>query len=62
MHLNGDAAAEGIRKKIEANLTVLRQAGIEADNLDRAYQRLGRTARGLELQASGRDRIGQGVD
>ncbi len=61
LHLSGDAAAEGIRKKIEANLTVLRQAGIEADSLDRAYQRLGRTARGLELQASGRERIGQGV-
>lgn len=61
LHLSGDAAAEGIRKKIESNLTVLRQAGIEADNLDRAYQRLGRTARGLELQASGRERIGQGV-
>lgn len=61
LHLSGDAATEGIRKKIEANLTVLRQAGIEADKLDRAYQRLGRTARGLELQAAGRERIGQGV-
>ena len=61
LHLSGDAAAEGIRKKIESNLTVLRQAGIEADNLDRAYQRLGRTARGLELQANGRERIGHGV-
>ena len=61
LHLSGDAAADGIRKKIESNLTVLRQAGIEADNLDRAYQRLGRTARGLELQAVGRERIGQGV-
>lgn len=49
LHLSGGAAADGIRKKIESNLTVLRQAGIEADNLDRAYQRLGRTARGLEL-------------
>ena len=61
LHLSGDAAADGIRKKIESNLTVLRQAGIEADNLDRAYQRLGRTARGLDLQAVGRERIGQGV-
>ncbi len=62
LHLSGDASAEGIRKKIESNLTVLRQAGIEADNLDRAYQRLGRTARGLELQAAGRERIGHGLE
>ena len=60
LHAAGDSAAEGIRRKIDTNLRSLREAGIEVDKLDRSYQRLGRTARGLDLQASGRERIASG--
>ncbi len=62
LHAAGDSAAEGIRRKIDTNLRSLREAGIEVDKLDRSYQRLGRTARGLDLQASGRERIASGRD
>ncbi|CAE6814427.1 hypothetical protein R69746_05768 [Paraburkholderia aspalathi] len=57
LHAAGDRAADGIRRKIESNLRTLRENGIEVDRLDRAYTRLGRTVRGLELKASGQERI-----
>lgn len=60
LHTAGDKAADGIRRKIDTNLRSLREAGIEVDRLDRAYQRLGRTARGLDLKAAGRERIAAG--
>lgn len=60
LHATGDNAAEGIRRKIDTNLRSLREAGIEVDRLDRSYQRLGRTARGLDLQATGHERVGAG--
>ncbi|WP_213766741.1 phage tail tape measure protein [Caballeronia sp. dw_19] len=60
LHAAGDNAAEGIRRKIDTNLRSLREAGVEVDRLDRSYQRLGRTARGLDLQAAGRERIASG--
>ncbi|TCK43479.1 minor tail protein [Paraburkholderia sp. BL8N3] len=60
LHAAGDKAADGIRRKIDTNLRSLREAGIEVDRLDRAYQRLGRTARGLDLKAAGRERIAAG--
>jgi TP901 family phage tail tape measure protein len=62
LHLSGDAAADGVRKKLDANLSVLRQQGIEVSRLDRAYQQFGRTARSLELKAIGHQRIGEGVE
>jgi Phage-related minor tail protein len=62
LHSAGDSAAEGIRRKIDTNLRSLREAGIEVNRLDRSYQRLGRTARGLDLQAAGRERIAAGRD
>ncbi|MFM0427565.1 phage tail tape measure protein [Paraburkholderia aspalathi] len=60
LHAAGDRAADGIRRKIESNLRTLRDNGIEVDRLDRAYTRLGRTVRGLELKASGQERIAAG--
>ncbi|CAN7436725.1 phage tail tape measure protein [Paraburkholderia terricola] len=60
LHAAGDRAADGIRRKIESNLRTLRENGIEVDRLDRAYTRLGRTVRGLELKASGQERIAAG--
>ncbi|KAG8154148.1 phage tail tape measure protein [Burkholderia catarinensis] len=62
LHLAGDSAADGIRRKLEANLKALRDAGIEVDRLDRAYARLGRTARGLDLKASGHERLAAGQE
>jgi len=62
LHLAGDSAADGIRRKLESNLKALRDAGIEVSRLDRAYAQLGRTARGLDLQASGRARLAAGQE
>ncbi|WP_232338776.1 phage tail tape measure protein [Burkholderia cenocepacia] len=62
LHLAGDSAADGIRRKLESNLKSLRDAGIEVSRLDRAYAQLGRTARGLDLQASGRARLAAGQE
>ncbi|CAN0626424.1 Phage tail protein [Burkholderia multivorans] len=60
LHAAGDSAADGIRRKLEGNLKSLRDAGVEVDRLDRAYARLGRTARGLDLKASGYERLSAG--
>ncbi|MFP3614785.1 phage tail tape measure protein [Paraburkholderia sp. SIMBA_050] len=60
LHTAGDRAADGIRRRIESNLRTLRENGIEVDRLDRAYTRLGRTVRGLELKATGQERIAAG--
>lgn len=60
LHAAGDRAADGIRRKIESNLRTLRENGVEVDRLDRAYTRLGHTVRGLELKASGQERIAAG--
>ncbi|MFL9997361.1 phage tail tape measure protein [Paraburkholderia sediminicola] len=60
LHAAGDRAADGIRRRIESNLRTLRENGVEVDKLDRAYTRLGRTVRGLELKASGQERIAAG--
>ncbi|KWD85043.1 phage tail tape measure protein [Burkholderia ubonensis] len=62
LHLAGDSAAEGIRRRLETNLSALRAAGFEVDRLDRAYARLGRTIRGLELRARGHERFNAGMD
>ncbi|KVD76977.1 phage tail protein [Burkholderia sp. ABCPW 14] len=60
LHRAGDSAAETIRRKLDSNLRTLRDAGIEVDRLDRAYARLGRTARGLDLRAMGHERLSGG--
>ncbi|RKT98855.1 phage tail protein [Burkholderia sp. Nafp2/4-1b] len=53
----GDRSADGIRRQLERNLHTLRDAGFEVGRLDRAYARLGRTVRGLELKAIGQQRL-----
>ncbi|KVE65229.1 phage tail protein [Burkholderia vietnamiensis] len=60
LHLAGDSAADGIRRKLDNNVRALRDAGFEVDRLDRAYARLGRTVRGLELKAAGHERLTAG--
>ncbi|MBU9165602.1 phage tail tape measure protein [Burkholderia multivorans] len=62
LHLAGDSAADGIRRKLHSNVRALRDAGFEVDRLDRAYARLGRTVRGLELKAAGHERLAAGRD
>ncbi|MFP3248728.1 MAG: phage tail protein, partial [Paraburkholderia sp.] len=60
LHQAGDSAADGSRRNIHSNLRSIREAGVEVDRLDRSYQRLGRTARGLDLKAAGHERIAAG--
>ncbi|MBR8202075.1 phage tail tape measure protein [Burkholderia vietnamiensis] len=60
LHLAGDSAADGVRRKLDNNVRALRDAGFEVDRLDRAYARLGRTVRGLELKAAGHERLTAG--
>ncbi|WP_433866959.1 phage tail tape measure protein [Ralstonia wenshanensis] len=62
LHAAGDKAADAVRRKIERNTRALRDAGFEVDRLDRSYQRLGRTARGLELRARGTALVADGRD
>lgn len=62
LHLAGDSAADGIRRKLDGNLKSPRDAGIEVDRLDRAYARLGRTTRGLDLKAAGYERLVAGQE
>ncbi|WP_196484187.1 phage tail tape measure protein, partial [Burkholderia territorii] len=62
LHLAGDSAADGIRRKLDSNLKSLRDAGIEVDRLDRAYARLGRTTRGLDLKVAGHERLAAGQE
>lgn len=62
LHSAGDSAADGIRRKLDSNLKSLRDAGIEVGRLDRAYAQLGRTARGLDLKVSGRERLAAGQE
>lgn len=58
---NGSDCSTGFRRfRVHARIRGAHTCP-EADKLDRAYQRLGRTAQGLELQAASRERIGQGV-
>jgi hypothetical protein len=45
----------------DANITKLKAHGIAVDKLDKEYTRLGRTVKGLELGAAGRQNIGEGV-
>ncbi|MCA8121246.1 phage tail tape measure protein [Burkholderia cepacia] len=62
LHLAGDSAADGIRRKLDSNLKSLRDVGIEVGRLDRAYAQLGRTARGLDLKVAGRERLAAGQE
>jgi len=56
------AAFSKLLKSHESNIAKLKEHGFAVDQLDKDYARLGRTAKGLELGAAGRAKIGQGVD
>lgn len=61
LHRVGDAAADGVLRKLNGNLDALRKQGVEVRNLDAAYRRMGAATRSLELRASGMNRINAGV-
>ncbi|ODP33062.1 phage tail tape measure protein [Pandoraea sp. ISTKB] len=62
LHNAGDSAAEGVRRKLDANLKSLRDNGIEVGRLDREYARLGKTVRGLDMKAAGHERFAAGKE
>ena len=59
-HLSGAATAEGLRRKLDANLDSLRRQGVEVRNLGRAYEQMGRRARAAELKSTGQAQLKQG--
>jgi TP901 family phage tail tape measure protein len=59
-HLTGSAAADGLRRKLDASLDGLRRQGVEVRNLGKAYVDLERKARAAELKSAGRNQIKEG--
>lgn len=59
-HTSGSATADGLRRKLEANLDALKRQGVEVNNLGKAYQRLGREARSAELKSKGQAQLREG--
>lgn len=59
-HASGEAAAEGLRRKLDTNLQALRRQGVEVGNLGRAYEQMSRKARGADLRATGLAQMKQG--
>lgn len=59
-HDSGAASATGLLRRLDANLDALRRQGVEVGKLDREYQRLGRTAKAMNLQAKGQQQLDQG--
>lgn len=61
LHRVGDAAADGVLRKLNGNLDALRKQGVEVRNLDAAYRRMGATSRSLELRSRGMNRVNDGI-
>lgn len=59
-HASGAAGADGLRRKLEANLEGLKRQGVEVKNLGKAYQQMGRLARSAELKSKGQAQLQQG--
>ena len=59
-HAAGDRGATALGKRLEKNLGMLRQEGIEVSRLAKEYDRLGRAGRSAELKAKGFGQIDQG--
>lgn len=60
-HATGAASAEGLRRKLDANLDTLRKQGVEVRNLGKAYEQMGRKARSAELRSTGQAQMKQGA-
>lgn len=61
-HDSGSASAAGLLRRLDANLDALRKQGVQVGRLDKEYQRLGRTAKGLDLQVKGRQQLDKGKE
>ena len=61
-HDSGAAGADKLLRKLDGNLEALRKQGIEVGRLSREYQRLGREARGADLQLKGHQQLQAGKD
>lgn len=59
-HSSGSAMAEGLRRKLDANLESLRRQGVEVKNLGKAYEQAGRQARKAELKSTGQAQMKEG--
>lgn len=60
-HAVGSSSADGLRRKLEANLEVLRKQGVQVRNLGKAYEQMGRKARSAELKSTGHAQMKQGA-
>ncbi|MFK7700171.1 phage tail tape measure protein [Pseudomonas caspiana] len=60
-HLSGSATAEGLRRKLDANLESLKRQGVEVRNLGKAYEQAGRQARKAELKSTGQGQMKEGA-
>ncbi len=60
-HAVGSSSADGLRRKLEANLEVLRKQGVQVRNLGQAYEQMGRKARSAELKSTGHMQMKQGA-
>lgn len=58
----GTSAFTQIKEKHDKNIERLKQHGIGVKDLKREYDSLGRTVKGLELGASGRAKVGEGIE
>ena len=61
-HDSGAAGADKLLRKLDGNLESLRKQGIEVGRLSREYQRLGREAKGADLQLKGHQQMQAGKD
>lgn len=59
-HAAGSNEADRLRRRLENNLRTLRAQGVEVRNLGRAFEQMGRQARGVELKARGHQQIHDG--
>lgn len=59
-HTTGSAMADGLRKKLDAELDALRRQGVEVRNLGRAYDQMGKQARAADLRAKGHAQMREG--
>jgi TP901 family phage tail tape measure protein len=60
-HAVGSSSADGLRRKLDANLDALRKQGVQVRNLGQAYEQMGRKARSAELKSTGHTQMKQGA-
>jgi TP901 family phage tail tape measure protein len=60
-HAVGSSSADGLRRKLDANLDALRKQGVQVRNLGQAYEQMGRKARSAELKSTGHTQMRQGA-